>query len=59
MYLATGSVIGAKRRSFPASLLHNLGLIDYDKRGNLVVIKILDASKRMGNPLAVDYAVMG
>jgi uncharacterized protein YuzE len=34
-------------------------IIDYDKDGNVVGLEILDASKRMDNPRAVDYAVMG
>jgi uncharacterized protein YuzE len=34
-------------------------IIDYDKEGNIVGMEILDASKRMDNPRAVDYAVMG
>lgn len=34
-------------------------IIDYDKDGNIVGMEILDASKRMDNPKAVDYAVMG
>jgi uncharacterized protein YuzE len=34
-------------------------IIDYDKDGNVVGMEILDASKRMDNPRAVDYAVMG
>ena len=34
-------------------------IIDYDKDGNLVGMEILDASKRMDNPRAADYAVMG
>jgi len=34
-------------------------IIDYDKDGNVVGMEILDASKRMDNPLAVDYVVMG
>ena len=34
-------------------------IIDYDKDGNIVGLEILDASKRMDNPRAVDYAVMG
>ena len=34
-------------------------IIDYDKGGNIVGMEILDASKRMDNPRAVDYAVMG
>jgi uncharacterized protein YuzE len=33
-------------------------IIDYDKDGNIVGMEILDASKRMDNPRAVDYAVM-
>lgn len=34
-------------------------IIDYDKDGNIVKMRILDASKRMDNLRAVDYAVMG
>jgi uncharacterized protein YuzE len=34
-------------------------IIDYDKDGNIVGMEILNASKRMDNPRAVDYAVMG
>jgi uncharacterized protein YuzE len=34
-------------------------IIDYDKEGNVVGMEILDASKRMDNPRALDYAVMG
>jgi len=34
-------------------------IIDYDKDGNIVGLEILDASKRMDNPRAVDYAVIG
>ena len=34
-------------------------IIDYDKEGNIVGMEILDASKRMDNPRAVDYAVVG
>ena len=33
-------------------------IIDYDKDGNVVGLEILDASKRMENPRAVEYAVM-
>ena len=33
-------------------------IIDYDKYGNIVGMEILDASKRMDNPRAVDYAIM-
>ena len=50
---------GCKKGKLLAWLLHNLGLIDYDKDGNVVGMEILDASKRMDNPLAVDYVVMG
>lgn len=32
-------------------------IIDYDAGGNVVSIEILDASKRMGNPMSVEYAV--
>lgn len=32
---------------------------DYDKDGNVVGMEILDATKRMDNPRAVDYAVIG
>ena len=34
-------------------------IIDYDKDGNIVGMEILDVSKRIDNPRAVDYAVMG
>jgi uncharacterized protein YuzE len=34
-------------------------ILDYDRDGNIVGIEILDASKRVGNPLAVEYAVTG
>ncbi len=34
-------------------------IIDCNKDGNIVGMEILDASKRMDNPRAVDYAVMG
>ena len=34
-------------------------IIDYDKDGNLVGMEIMDASKRIDNPRAVDYAVVG
>jgi uncharacterized protein YuzE len=34
-------------------------IIDYDKDGNVVGMEILDASQRMDNPRAVDYAVVG
>jgi len=32
-------------------------ILDYDAAGNVVAIEILDASKRMANPLSVEYAV--
>ena len=32
-------------------------ILDYDKDGNIVGLEILDASKRMENPRAVEYAV--
>ena len=32
-------------------------ILDYDKNGNVVSLEILDASKRMGNPMSVEYAV--
>jgi uncharacterized protein YuzE len=34
-------------------------ILDYDKDGNVVGLEILDASKRMDNPRAVEYAVAG
>ena len=34
-------------------------IIDYDKAGNVVGLEILDASERLENPRAVEYAVMG
>ncbi|MGD0217684.1 MAG: DUF2283 domain-containing protein [Desulfobaccales bacterium] len=34
-------------------------IIDYDQDGNVVGMEILDATKRMDNPRAVDYAVIG
>ena len=34
-------------------------IIDCDKDGNIVGMEILDASKRIDNPRAVDYAVVG
>ena len=32
-------------------------ILDYDKEGNIVGIEILNASKRMENPRALEYAV--
>mgnify|MGYP006310952735 CR=1 FL=1 len=34
-------------------------IIDYDAEGNVVGIEILDASKHVGNPHGVEYAVTG
>ncbi len=33
-------------------------ILDYDKGGNVVGLEILDASKRMENPRAMEYTVM-
>jgi len=32
-------------------------ILNYDIRGNVVGLEILDASKRMGNPMSVEYAI--
>ena len=32
-------------------------ILDYDKGGNIVGMEILDASKRMENPRAMEYAI--
>jgi uncharacterized protein YuzE len=32
-------------------------VLDYDAAGNVVGFEILDASKRMANPMSVEYAV--
>lgn len=34
-------------------------VLDYDADGNIVGIEVLSASTRVGNPRAVDYAVVG
>jgi len=34
-------------------------ILDYDKGGNIVGMEILDASKRMENPRAMEYAISG
>ena len=34
-------------------------IIDYDDHGNVVGLEILDASKRISNPKALEYAVTG
>jgi uncharacterized protein YuzE len=32
-------------------------ILDYDAGGNMVGLEILDASKRMANPMSVEFAV--
>lgn len=32
-------------------------ILDYDGDGNVVGLEILDASKRMANPMSVEYAI--
>jgi uncharacterized protein YuzE len=32
-------------------------VLDYDIAGNVVGIEILDASKRMGDPMSLEYAI--
>ena len=34
-------------------------ILDYDGDGNIVGLEVLDASKRMENPRALDYPVTG
>ena len=34
-------------------------IIDYDEQGNVVGIELLDASRRIENPRAIEYAVTG
>jgi uncharacterized protein YuzE len=34
-------------------------IIDYDKDGNIIGLEVLDASKRMDNPGALEYSVTG
>jgi uncharacterized protein YuzE len=34
-------------------------ILDYDKDGNIVGLEILDASQRVENPRALEYAVTG
>ena len=34
-------------------------ILDYDKDGNIVGLEILDASHRVENPRALEYAVTG
>jgi uncharacterized protein YuzE len=32
-------------------------ILDYDKDGNMVGLEVLDASKRVEDPMSVEYAV--
>lgn len=32
-------------------------ILDYDKDGNVVGVEILDASRRMSDPMSVEYAI--
>jgi YD repeat-containing protein len=32
-------------------------ILDYDASGNVVGIEILDASKRIGDPMSMEYAI--
>ncbi len=32
-------------------------ILDYDKSGNVVGIEILEASRRMGDPMSFEYAI--
>lgn len=32
-------------------------ILDYDKEGNVVALEILDASKRVENPLAMEFMI--
>ena len=32
-------------------------MLDYDSGGNVIGIEILDASKRIGDPISVEYAI--
>jgi len=34
-------------------------ILDYDAEGNVIGIEILDASSRVANPHAVEYAITG
>ena len=34
-------------------------ILDYDQEGNIIGLEILEASKRMENPRALEYAVIG
>ncbi len=34
-------------------------ILDFDSNGNVVGMEILDASRRMENPRAVEYAIAG
>ncbi len=33
-------------------------ILDYDQKGNIVGIEILDASQRMENPMSMEYSVI-
>ncbi len=33
-------------------------ILDYDKNGNIVGLEILNASKRIGNPRSIEYALL-
>jgi len=32
-------------------------ILDYDQHGNIGAVEILNASKRIGNPMSVEYAI--
>jgi uncharacterized protein YuzE len=32
-------------------------ILDFDKSGKVVALEILNASKRLGNPMSVEYAI--
>jgi len=32
-------------------------ILDYDRDGNVVSVEILDASKKMSNPMSLEYSV--
>lgn len=34
-------------------------ILDYDKDGNVVSLEVLDASERVENPRALEYAIAG
>ena len=49
----SGSAIGESDEEKPGMIL------DYDVEGNIVGLEVLEASKRVENPRALDYAVTG